>query len=299
MAIAGIERSSNQPPDMLFSVGGRFDQSPITGRRNLRNSPELFPGLSDEGCEFLHEVAEVVIFLEGQLLVYSVLSDPKKPHITPFSIQRVVDIAERLVRKPEPDQRSYSLSCVTKNRVTEGKIDLDIVTMSFSPNGTLPHGSQDVWVSLQPDTFRRTFNPAGKLLSQLSGIAKEEVKDILSYRGKSPEDVLQITETQQVIYPTFTITSGKAKFQMIFHDAIADCQLSIEGTNYDQQTYSEETELPEIRNKYTILVQTIVSLRKFRRFQRGDLSQQDQDIDTWLNKIASDMLTKAKQSKPK
>lgn len=278
-------------------VGGSFDQPPIRGKRNLQNSPELFPSLSDEGCELLQEVAQVAIFLEGQLLAYLMLNDPKKPHITPFNIQRVVDIAEGLVRQPESGQRNYSLPCVTKNRVPEGGIDLDIVEMSFSPNGTLPYGSQDVRVSLQPETVRRTFNINGKPLAYFDGIAKEEVKEMMALRGKPSDEVLQIAETQKEFYPTLTITSSSAKFQMIFHDAIADCRLSIEGINYDQQTSDEETGFPEIRNKYTILVQTIVPLRRFRRFQRGDLSQQK--IDEWLNKIASDMLKKARRPKQK
>ena len=277
----------------LIPLAGTFDQPPIEGTRTLENSPQLFPHLSPGGCEFLYEVAQVAIFLEQQLSLRLTPTSQNRLYI-PLSIQRVVDIAEGLVRTPETaflspgkdvvglDSRNYFLRYVAENKVNtyEGGKNchrLDAVEMSFFSNGG-SQGSQDVQISLRPNTTRKIFAANGKSIGHLEGIPKTEVEEIISYRGWSPEEALQIAETQEVAYPTFTIISGGAKLQMVFCGEIAHCELSIEGKDYER------------RSAYTVL-----PLTKFRRFKHDNNLSQGA-IDRWLNAIASELVKEAEKA---
>lgn len=281
---------------------------PQKGRRNLENTPELFPRLSHEGCEFLHEVDRVAFFLEQQLSFYLMLKNRTSLY-TPLPVQRVVDVAERLVCMPEvnPPNRDYFLIRVIKDEVLThegGKTynKLNGVEMSFFSHGS--RNDPDVQVSIWPNTIRKTFAADGKPIAYLSGLTQVEVEDIMAYRGKSPEEILQIAETHQETYPTFKITSRGARFQMVFLNGIVHCELSIEGINYGQQACDlqlpdEEVDSPVgIKDKYTTSVSMTIPLKKFRRF-KGHSHISQEEIDRWLNAIASDMAEKAKPTKPK
>ena len=297
--LENIIRETYQP----IQKGGGLDQPPMAGKRNLENSPELFPHLSLDGCKLLEEVAKIAISLEER---FSWQLTPNDQNIlyTPPAIKEIVDIAEMLVRRPKinsldssekSSHAEYSLSEVLVTKVSVYGKDgnhhqsIERMEMSFS-------GSGDVRVSIQPTTIRETF-AKGKRIRRFYGASAELVKETLSFRGRSPEDVLSIAESHQEIHPALAITNNRAELKIAFRNGDANCELSIQGKNYNydsqpdngQQADSEEGDnCASIKEEYVKAVQMVVPLTNFRRFKNGKPPSQEA-IDQWLHTLVSEM----------